>query len=106
MNLENYTKHYFKKKSFLIESLNLKIFKNFLKELKKIKKNKKKIVILGNGGSAAIASHVSVDLTKQCGIRAINFNEADLITCFANDYGHDNWMKEALKKYEIGRAHV
>tara|TARA_B100000989_G_C19520542_1_gene463955 strand:- start:1455 stop:2003 length:549 start_codon:yes stop_codon:yes gene_type:complete len=99
MNLEKYTKYYFKKKSFLIESLNLEIFKNFLKELKKIKKNKKKIVILGNGGSAAIASHVSVDLTKQCGIRAINFNEADLITCFANDYGHDNWMKEALKKY-------
>ena len=46
-----------------------------------------------------MASHVSVDLTKQCNIRAINFNEADLITCFANDYGHNNWMKEAIKRY-------
>ena len=46
-----------------------------------------------------MSSHVSVDLTKQCGIRAINFNEADLITCYANDYGHDNWMKEAIKSY-------
>ena len=46
-----------------------------------------------------MASHVSVDLTKQCGIRAINFNEADLITCFGNDYGYENWMKEAIKKY-------
>ena len=48
-----------------------------------------------------MASHVSVDLTKQCGIRAVNFNEADLITCFANDYGHDNWMMEAIKNLEI-----
>ena len=34
-----------------------------------------------------MASHVSVDLTKSCKIRAINFNEADLLTCFSNDYG-------------------
>ena len=51
-------------------------------------KNGKKILIVGNGGSAAIASHFSVDLTKNAGIRCINFNEADLITCFANDYGY------------------
>ena len=37
---------------------------------------------MGNGGSAAIASHVSVDFTKMCKIRAVNFNEADLLTCF------------------------
>ena len=35
-----------------------------------------KIIIVGNGGSAAIASHVSVDFTKACKIRTINFNEA------------------------------
>jgi D-sedoheptulose 7-phosphate isomerase len=58
-----------------------------------------KIIFLGNGGSASIASHVSVDLTKNAKIRSINFNEPDLITCFANDFGHDNWMKEALKMY-------
>ena len=33
-----------------------------------------KVIVVGNGGSAAIASHVSVDLTKAAGIRAINFN--------------------------------
>ena len=46
-----------------------------------------KTIIAGNGGSAAIASHVAVDLTKNAKIRCINFNESDLITCFANDYG-------------------
>ncbi len=58
-----------------------------------------KIIFAGNGGSAAIASHCSVDLTKAAGIRAINFNEADLITCFANDYGYENWVTNAVKFY-------
>lgn len=47
------------------------------------------IIIAGNGGSASIASHVSVYLTKNSKIRIINFSEADLIACFANDYGYD-----------------
>ena len=59
----------------------------------------KKVIIAGNGGSAAIASHVAVDFTKQAKIRTINFNEYDLITCFANDYGYKNWLSQALKFY-------
>ena len=65
----------------------------------KTKKNKKKIMIAGNGGSAAIASHFSVDLTKNAKIRSINFNEADLITCFSNDFGYENWLYNAIKFY-------
>lgn len=64
-----------------------------------VKKNKKKIIIAGNGGSAAIASHFSVDMTKNGGVRCINFNESDLLTCFANDYGYENWVKQALTFY-------
>ena len=59
----------------------------------------KKIIIVGNGGSAAMASHVTVDLTKTAGIRAINFNEADLLTCFSNDYGYKHWVAKALEFY-------
>ena len=62
-------------------------------------KDNGKIIICGNGGSAAIASHVSVDLTKNANIRAINFNEADLITCFANDYGYERWVEKAVDFY-------
>ena len=62
-------------------------------------KSSKKIIIAGNGGSAAMASHVAVDFTKAAGIRAINFNEADLITCFANDYGYEHWVAKALEAY-------
>ena len=56
-----------------------------------------KVLVAGNGGSAAMSSHVSVDLTKQAGIRTVNFNEADLITCFANDYGYENWVAKAIE---------
>ena len=58
-----------------------------------------KAIVVGNGGSAAIASHVSVDLSKNAGIRSINFNEADLITCFANDYGFEQWVVKAVEFY-------
>jgi len=58
-----------------------------------------KVVLVGNGGSAAMASHVSVDLVKVAGLRAVNFNEADLITCFANDYGYEHWVEKALEFY-------
>ena len=67
--------------------------------LLKIQQNGKKAIIVGNGGSAAMASHVSVDLTKQAGIRTLNFNEADLITCFANDYGYENWVAKSIEFY-------
>ena len=46
-----------------------------------------------------MASHVAVDLTKNAGIRAINFNESDLITCFANDYGYEEWIKKSIEFY-------
>ena len=58
-----------------------------------------KVIFVGNGGSAAMASHLSVDLTKAAGIRAINFNEADLLTCFANDYGYEHWVARASEAY-------
>ena len=67
--------------------------------LLEVNKNNKKILIFGNGGSAAIASHFSVDLTKNARVRCLNFNEADLITCFANDYGFEHWVEKAIDFY-------
>jgi len=78
----------------IIEKIN--IIKNILIETKK---NNSKTMIFGNGGSAAIASHVSVDLTKNAKIRCTNYNEADLITCFSNDYGYDRWIEKTVDFY-------
>ena len=68
-------------------------------ELLSIRETGKKVIIAGNGGSAAMASHVTVDFTKQGNVRTINFNESDLITCFANDYGFEHYIEKALEAY-------
>lgn len=38
-------------------------------------------------------------MTKIAKIRCVNFNESDLITCFAKDYGCENWIKKAIEFY-------
>ena len=62
-------------------------------------KKNKKIMIFGNGGSASIASHFSVDLTKNAKVRCFNFNEPNLITCFSNDYGYEKWVEKTVDFY-------
>lgn len=57
--------------------------------------------IQGNGASAAIAGHCALDFTKQAKIKAMSFNEPSLITAYANDYGYENWVKEALASYSV-----
>jgi D-sedoheptulose 7-phosphate isomerase len=91
-----YFTDYLNKLSELVINYNHKDLLKIIKMLKQIKKDKKKVILVGNGGSAAMASHVSVDLTKMCRIRTLNFNEADLLTCFSNDYGYENWVQKAL----------
>jgi D-sedoheptulose 7-phosphate isomerase len=67
--------------------------------IEEVAKNSAKVILIGNGGSSAIASHLSIDLTKSASVRAINFNEGSLLTCFSNDYGYDHWVEMALEFY-------
>ena len=90
---------YFANLTTIVDSVDKNLLEEVVSSLDRIFECRNKVVLVGNGGSAAMASHVAVDLTKAAGIRAINFNEADLITCFANDYGYENWVVEALKAY-------
>ena len=82
----NFFENYFKSISDCVGSVEQNLLINMAKFVRD-RKNGGKVIIAGNGGSAAMASHVAVDFTKAAGVRAINFNEADLITCFADDYG-------------------
>ena len=69
------------------------------KLIKDTSKNKGTIYLAGNGGSASTASHISTDLTKNAKVKATTFNDVNLITCFSNDYGYENWLKAAVKYY-------
>ena len=100
INTAQYLSDYWKEIHQKLEYLDVKKFENLKKKIFSLKK-KNKIILVGNGGSASISSHVAVDFSKITGKRAICFNEANLITCFANDYGYENWVKESLRAFSI-----
>ena len=56
-----------------------------------------KTIFVGNGGSAAIASHMAVDYSKNGGIRSLAFNDAAMLTCLANDYGYQNVFAKQIE---------
>lgn len=94
----NFLKNYYLDLSKLLSDFDNDKFLMIIEQLKKLKKNNK-LILAGNGGSASIANHVAVDFTKIAGIRSITFNESNLITCFANDYGYENWVSQSLKNF-------
>ena len=102
MNKIDFLKNYIDDFSKLINENSNQYLDDLLKIaeiFQNVKDDGKKILIFGNGGSSAIASHFSVDITKNAGYRCVNFNEADLITCFSNDYGYDRWVEKAIDFY-------
>ena len=81
--------------------LNENIIADLILLKKKIQETSKtnKVYIFGNGGSAAMASHVAVDFSKNAKTNIMTFNEYDHITCLANDYGFDQWIAKTLEMY-------
>lgn len=50
----------------------------------------RKIMFVGNGGSAGIASHLAIDYSKNGELRSLAFNDAAALTCLGNDLGYEN----------------
>jgi D-sedoheptulose 7-phosphate isomerase len=55
-----------------------------------------KIIFVGNGGSAGIASHLAIDFSKNGGLRALSFNDPSALTCLGNDLGYENVFAKQL----------
>lgn len=58
-----------------------------------------KLMFIGNGASAAIASHQSVDFWKSGGMRAMAFNDASLLTCVSNDFGYPSVFEKPIAMF-------
>lgn len=58
-----------------------------------------KLIFIGNGGSASIASHMATDFCKNAGIRAMVFNDSSLITCISNDYGYKHVFEKPIEMF-------
>ena len=69
-----------------------KIAKKSIMQLKK----GNKILLAGNGGSAAIASHSVTDFLNVAKISAHTINDAAVLTCMANDYGYEDAFSRVL----------
>lgn len=64
-------------------------FDNIVKLFMQVKESNKQLFFIGNGGSAAIASHMLTDFMKNGGMCTVNLMDGSLITCIGNDYGYE-----------------
>jgi len=56
------------------------------------------VYVIGNGGSAAVASHITTDFCNVAGLRSMTLHEPSVITCFSNDFGYEHSYSIRLKK--------
>ncbi len=56
------------------------------------------VYVIGNGGSAGIASHFCTDLLRTLNVSATTLSDANMLTCFANDFGYENVYKMPLER--------
>ena len=56
----------------------------------------RKVMFVGNGGSASIASHQATDYLKNGGMRALAFNDAAMLTCVSNDLGYERVFEKQV----------
>jgi D-sedoheptulose 7-phosphate isomerase len=56
-----------------------------------------KLIFVGNGGSAAIASHMATDYSKNGNIRAIALNDSSMLTCLGNDLGYEQVFAKQIE---------
>jgi D-sedoheptulose 7-phosphate isomerase len=97
--IENYFKNYFLTIKKNLDSIDVEKLEKIINLISQVRSRKGKLVIFGNGGSAAIASHLTVDFINAAKIKAMSFNDSSIITCFSNDYGYENWVLKALECY-------
>jgi D-sedoheptulose 7-phosphate isomerase len=66
-------------------------------ELQRAKESGRGVFVVGNGGSAAVASHVVTDFVNKGGLRASTLHDSALLSCMANDYGYENAFARILR---------
>lgn len=74
-------------------------FKEAFAESLQLLKGRRRIFFIGNGGSNSICSHMMEDYAKIGRFQSFTFSDPAFITCYSNDYGYENAMKEWLEVY-------
>lgn len=58
-----------------------------------------RVMFVGNGGSAGIASHMATDWLKNGGYASMCFNDGASLTCVGNDLGYDNVFAVPVQRH-------
>lgn len=68
----------------------------FVTLLKELRQRGGHLYLIGNGGSAGVASHSVTDFLNVGKLRATTLHDSALITCMSNDYGYENAFAQIL----------
>lgn len=69
-----------------------------MRVLSQARQSRASVFVIGNGGSASIASHAVNDFVNVAMLRAFTLHDSALLTCMANDYGFENAYARMLSK--------
>jgi D-sedoheptulose 7-phosphate isomerase len=104
-DIEIFTKSYFEYLYEIFNKISLSEIRKFTESLLEARENNAKIFFIGNGGSAATASHFANDLAfgvndykKPFQVISLTDNVA-VLTALGNDYGYDDIFVRQLKIY-------
>ncbi len=60
------------------------------------KMRRSSVFFIGNGGSCAIASHMTADFMKNGGMNTCCLYDQSVLTCMGNDYGYEHIFAEQI----------
>lgn len=97
-HFQEYIQNHLNQRKHLIDALNSVELKGFALTLYALKnKPDQRVFLIGNGGSAATASHFANDLTS-LGINACSLaDNTATLTCIANDFGYGDVFYRQLR---------
>jgi D-sedoheptulose 7-phosphate isomerase len=72
-------------------------FKRYIECVKSIRSHRNKLIMIGNGGSAGVASHLAIDYSKNGRLHAITLSDPSALTCLSNDYGYEHVFEKQIE---------
>jgi len=109
--VESCAKGYVARLQAALDALDLRMLERMVGVLATAREEGKKIFVCGNGGSAALASHLACDLNKTCSVGGRKFramaltDSMPLMSAWANDSGYDDVFKNQLSNF-VSRGDV
>lgn len=75
------------------------MFDHAIRLVRETKHGAGRVIFIGNGGSAGIASHMAADFLKNGGFATLCFSDPALLTCVSNDLGYENVYALPLERH-------